>query len=162
MFRIRQATLAATTGLSDQRLQPPAAPQSCAAIRVSARYAKRLDVSHRQNYHRVVKENVSRSVRAYLSRLGHAGAAKRQTADGVCLTCGAPFVGLRRRLYCSDGCRVEAHRLKQRRKPATDDGSRFVSPLVSQLDAFRSRSRPLDVCVADLIRQAREDRPGNP
>lgn len=42
------------------------------------------------------------------TELARALAARRQTVAGACAVCGTPFVGLRRRKYCSERCKQAA------------------------------------------------------
>ena len=45
-----------------------------------------------------------------LGRFGRYIASKRGIVSGVCEICGTPFEGTRKRRYCSNKCRVQAHR----------------------------------------------------
>ena len=56
------------------------------------------------------------------TELARALAARRQTVTGACAVCGTPFVGLRRRKYCSERCKQAAK--NARATPTAPTGSR--------------------------------------
>ncbi|MDQ3705609.1 MAG: hypothetical protein M3437_10385 [Chloroflexota bacterium] len=48
------------------------------------------------------------------SELGRQLAARRQLVEGNCQICGKPFVGTKKRKYCSNACAVAAYEKRQR------------------------------------------------
>lgn len=126
-----------------------------------------------------MNQNARRDLHEYLSSIGKSGAAKRRTGAGVCAICGATFVGLTRRRYCSNACRLRASRQHRRAEaveaPVADQGAapllegrasisgrppsaEALPALVARLDALRAESRPFAGCTADLINEARDER----
>jgi hypothetical protein len=49
-----------------------------------------------------------------LSRLGRYMAQSRRIVPGVCEVCGKSFEGTTKRRFCSNACRVKAHRMNKR------------------------------------------------
>ena len=48
-----------------------------------------------------------------LSAAARIRAARRRRVAKTCEVCGAPFLGVAQRRYCSDGCRVKASRQRR-------------------------------------------------
>lgn len=65
--------------------------------------------------------------------------------DRNCYWCAAPFRGRAQKMYCSDGCKVAAHRAGKALPPKNGQGSEAVPPLLSlrfkvfHRDGFRCR-----------------------